>query len=379
VSKWEKVKLGDVVTLLNGRAYKQNELLKEGKTPVLRVGNFFSNKDWYYSDLELEESKYCDEGDLLYAWSASFGPKIWGGPKVIYHYHIWKLVLTDRISKNYLYYLLEYSTKSIKDQGRGITMLHATKGGMEKMMIPLPPLEVQKQIAKNLDTVSELLALRKKQLEELDGLIKSVFYDMFGDPALNDKGWEVKKIKDLATSISYGTSQKATTEKLGFPVLRMNNITYTGDIDLSDLKYIELNAKDEEKYLVYKGELLFNRTNSKELVGKTAVFKEDTPMAYAGYLVKLTSNHLSNTDFISGYLNSLYGKSTLLNMAKNIVGMANINAKELGNMSIYVPPIELQNQFSMFIDKVNEQKLLVKQSIEETQQLFDSLMSQYFD
>ena len=102
---WETVELGSVATLLNGRAYKQDELLHDGKYPVLRVGNFFSNRDWYYSDLELEPEKYCDNGDLLFAWSASFGPKIWDGGKVIYHYPIWKIILTDSIDRAFLYYI----------------------------------------------------------------------------------------------------------------------------------------------------------------------------------------------------------------------------------------------------------------------------------
>ena len=92
---WEVKKLKDVSTLLNGRAYKQNELLDEGKYKVLRVGNFFTNNTYYYSDLELESDKYCDNGDLLFAWSASFGAFIWDGEKVIYHYHIWKVLFDD--------------------------------------------------------------------------------------------------------------------------------------------------------------------------------------------------------------------------------------------------------------------------------------------
>ena len=106
----EKVKLKDICRLINGRAYKQEELLDSGKYPVLRVGNFFSDKVFYYSDLELEEDKYCDNGDLLFAWSASFGPKIWDGEKVIYHYHIWKMELTDRVNKEFLFYYLFHLT-----------------------------------------------------------------------------------------------------------------------------------------------------------------------------------------------------------------------------------------------------------------------------
>jgi len=89
---WAIAPLSELVTVLNGRAYKQNELLSAG-TPVLRVGNLFTSEKWYYSDLTLDEDKYCDRGDLIFSWSASFGPFIWSGDKVIYHYHIWKLLL----------------------------------------------------------------------------------------------------------------------------------------------------------------------------------------------------------------------------------------------------------------------------------------------
>ena len=88
---FDEVKLKDIATILNGRAYKQNELLEDGKYKVLRVGNFFTSDRWYFSDLELDENKYCNFGDLLYAWSANFGPKIWNEGKTIFHYHIWKI------------------------------------------------------------------------------------------------------------------------------------------------------------------------------------------------------------------------------------------------------------------------------------------------
>lgn len=139
----ERVKLKDICRLINGRAYKQEELLNSGKYPVLRVGNFFSDKDFYYSDLELEKDKYCDNGDLLFAWSASFGPKIWYGEKVIYHYHIWKMELTDRVNKEFLFYYLSHLSERIKGEGHGGIMIHTTKAEMEEREFNLPTLEEQ--------------------------------------------------------------------------------------------------------------------------------------------------------------------------------------------------------------------------------------------
>ncbi|WP_276623824.1 restriction endonuclease subunit S [Syntrophomonas wolfei] len=176
---WENKKLGDFATLLNGRAYKQNELLKEGKTPVLRVGNFFSNKEWYYSNLVLDESKYCDKGDLLYAWSASFGPKIWNGPRVIYHYHIWKILVSKEINKQFLFRLLQYITENLKQNTHGITMVHLTKSGMEQTEFILPPVEIQIQFAEIVTKIEEQKALVQKAIDETQYLFDSLMNEYF--------------------------------------------------------------------------------------------------------------------------------------------------------------------------------------------------------
>ena len=148
---WQWVRLGEICTLINGRAYKQSELLNSGKTPVLRVGNLFTSQKWYYSNLELPEEKYCTTGDLLYSWSASFGPHIWNGEKSIFHYHIWKLIIFIPSMRNYLYHLLQAKTNSIKRSGHGLAMIHVTKENMELSPIPLPPLAEQQRIVARLE------------------------------------------------------------------------------------------------------------------------------------------------------------------------------------------------------------------------------------
>ncbi len=154
---WSRTRLSELVRVVNGRAYKKPELLDEG-TPVLRVGNLFTSDHWYYSNLQLEDDKYCDKGDLIYAWSASFGPFIWDGPRVIYHYHIWKLPLFSEsdLDKQFLYLFLQQKTREIKDAGHGISMVHMTKEKMEQLAVPLPPLAEQRRIVAQ---VEELMAL----------------------------------------------------------------------------------------------------------------------------------------------------------------------------------------------------------------------------
>ncbi len=160
--------LKDVCDVINGRAYSQPELLSKGKYRVLRVGNFFSNDSWYYSDLELEDKYYCNKGDLLYAWSASFGPHIWEEEKVIYHYHIWKMSCKEGLYTKYMYYWLQ--SEDMKKQAfsnlHGATMAHLTKVLMESLKVPVPPLSEQQRIVSILDTFEASIQNLEAQLSQ---------------------------------------------------------------------------------------------------------------------------------------------------------------------------------------------------------------------
>ena len=266
----------------------------------------------------------------------------------------------------------------LREKCTGATIPHIQRTALEDIKIPKISLNKQIEIKNIINKSQELIDKRKEQIEALDELVKSQFIEMFGDPITNRKGWEKGKIADIIIKTQYGTSNKANEENGQFKILRMGNITYNGQFDFSDMKYIDLTEDEQKKYLVYKGEVLFNRTNSKELVGKTAVYKENKPMAYAGYLVKAIPNERATGEFIAAYMNTKYVKSKLLNMAKNIVGMANINAEEFKKIDIYIPPIELQNEYIKFIEQVDKLKFEMEKSLKELEDNFNSLMQRAF-
>jgi type I restriction enzyme S subunit len=208
---WSLPPLSEVCRLINGRAYKKNELLSEGRYRVLRVGNFFTNQNWYYSDLELDPDKYCEDGDLLYAWSASFGPRIWRGEKTIYHYHIWK-VEPDRqkVIRDFLYYFFEWDKQLIREeQGAGTTMIHVSKKSMGARAIPLPPLEEQKRIVARLDQAFAALdrarAHAEANLADAGELRERAIGSVFS--SMEATGWEALPLKEIAT-LNYGYTEK---------------------------------------------------------------------------------------------------------------------------------------------------------------------------
>ena len=177
--EWEEIELSDEVTFINGRAYSQEELLDKGRYTVLRVGNFYTNSSWYYSDLELGDKYYADNGDLLYTWSASFGPHIWNGNKVIYHYHIWKLELSENIDKLFLLHLLDYDRAKILSGSNGSTMIHITKSAMEAKKVFIPKKDEQIVIGNYFQKLDALINQHQQQITKLTNIKQACLSKMF--------------------------------------------------------------------------------------------------------------------------------------------------------------------------------------------------------
>ena len=211
-------------------------------------------------------------------------------------------------------------------------------------------------ICEKLNKLYEIIKLRRQELQLLDELIKARFVELFGDPIKNPKGWEVVTIGDIVTEVRYGTSKPAV-EGGKYPYLRMNNLTVDGHLDLKDLKYIDIPDDEMEKCVVRKGDVLFNRTNSIELVGKTAVFDLPEDMVIAGYIIRVRLNERLLPEIFSQYMNLEALKDILRAMAKGAVNQANINAQELQSIKVYVPDMEVQKQFIKMKEQVDKSKV----------------------
>lgn len=253
--------------------------------------------------------------------------------------------------ERYMFHALCAKASELVAKGVGGAQPNISQGTIKETTIYLPALDEQKRIAAILDQADELRRKRQRAIDRLNQLGQAIFYEMFGDPSINPMNWPLATIGDLAESTQYGTSGKAA-DVGKFPILRMGNLSAAGEISLKSLKFIDFPDKDVEKYTVRTGDMLFNRTNSPDLVGKTAVYYGEKRIGFAGYLVRLRVNENAVPEYISSFLNTPFGKKVLRGMCKAIIGMANINAKELRSIIIPMPPIELQRQYQDKILKI---------------------------
>ncbi|EIP6885862.1 restriction endonuclease subunit S [Escherichia coli] len=353
----EWLPLAKVCRLINGRAYKQEELLSKGKYPVLRVGNFFTNQNWYYSDLELDQDKYCDNGDLLYAWSASFGPRIWHGGKSIYHYHIWKVVPdSNLICKQFLYYLLQWDTKALKDAySTGSTMMHISKTTIEKRLVPIPcpdnpekSLAIQSEIVRILDKFTALTAeltaelnMRKKQ------------YNYYRDQLFSFNTEDVPHLpmgqKDIGEFIRGGTFQKKDFIDAGVGCIHYGQIyTYYGTYTEKTKTYIST-ALAKKCKKAQKGDLIIATTSENdEDVCKAVAWlgSEDIAVSSDACIYK----HNLNPKYVSYFFQT----EQFQNQKRQYITGAKVrrvNADNLSKILIPVPSMEIQERIVSILDK----------------------------
>ena len=395
---WEWIVLGSAVKFINGRAYKKAELLEDKSlTPVLRVGNLFTNSSWYYSDLQLDPDKYIDNGDLIYAWSASFGPRIWDGGHVIYHYHIWKLVLDQVVDKNYLYYFLLDKRNVIGETDlHGSTMKHITKTNMEHLSFPLPPLIEQQRIAAK---IAQLFALLRKvesstqQYAELQTLLKTKVLDlaMRGKlvkqdpndepasvllekiktekaelvkekkikkskplPPITDEekpfdipdSWEWVRISDVL-DVRDGTHDTPKYVADGIPLITSKNIS-NGKLDFTNINFISKDdfEKINERSKVDKGDIIFAMIGT---IGNPVLVDTDTKFGIKNVALLKHFTDKLNMDFILDYLLVL---QVIWNSNATGAVQKFVSLRKIRKSVLPLPPFKEQKKIVRKIDQI---------------------------
>ncbi len=373
---WEVKRLGDVCTFHNGRAYNQKELLSQGKYRVLRVGNFFTNNSWYYSDLELEEDKYANDGDLLYAWSASFGPRFWNGEKIIYHYHIWKIDSFINVYNSYLFSFLFFDASKLTNTLQGGTMVHVTKENMEKRYIPLPPLSEQQRIVSVLSLWDTAIEKQTALIEQLTlrkrGLMQQL---LTGKKRLKGFEGEWKRIKlgDIAERITRKNEED-----------NQNVVTISaqrGFVVQTDFfnKSVASEILDNY-YLVHKDEFCYNKSYSNGYpMGAIKRLKTfDKAVVTTLYICfKLKEKPQTNIDFFEQYCESGLLNKELVKVANEggrAHGLLNVTPDDFFNMHMGVPSFEEQTAIASVLVNADKEIEIQKQKLAAMQEQKKGLM-----
>lgn len=390
--EWKTVRLGDVCEISAGGTPSRTrvEYWKDGTIPWVKIsdisGKYLSSTEEKITQLGLDNSpaKIFSKGTILYTIFATIGDVCILNIDAATNQAIVGMTFNERYDKDYVYYLLSSLKEKYEQISRGIAQKNINQSILKNTDIPLPPLDVQRRIADTLDKVTELITLRKTQLKKLDELVKARFVELFGDPFINPMKWKKIKIEEAVTvepqNGMYKPQSDYVTDGSGTPILRIDGF-YDGVVtDFSSLKRLLCEDKERQKYLLKEDDIVINRVNSIEYLGKCAHITgllEDT--VYESNMMRMHfDSERFNPVYVTHLLCSRFIYDQIVNHAKKAVNQASINQKDVLDFDIYQPPIELQRQFATFVKQTDKSKVIIQQNLDTLEILKESLMQEYF-
>lgn len=253
-----------------------------------------------------------------------------------------------------------------------------------EIVAPIPPPEEQRKIAAILSSVDEAIAATRKVIEQTTRVKKGLLqifmtrglgHTKFKQTDIGEvpEAWEVVPLKVMLESRTYGISSALSTEPVGTPVVRMGNLS-GGRLDLTDLKYADLAGESPDRVYLEPGDILFNRTNSFDLVGKSALVDTDRELSYASYLIRLRPNQTVDPRWLVDYLNCWHGQRIVSALAQPSVSQANINPTALSKARFPRPPRGEQEQISRCLEELREAVAASRRTIEALSTLKRGLM-----
>ena len=379
-----KYKLGDICEIVSG------------STPKTGIDEYWDGNIKWITPAELNDDTYIindsvrkitelavmktglssfPKGTVILSSRAPIGKVAIAGCEMYCNQGFKNLICSDKINSKYLYWFLKGNTAYLNSLGRGATFKEISKRIVSEIEINVPNIEKQEEVVSTLEKISEIIALRKKELRDLDDLIKARFVEMFGDPVSDNQGWGQKPLKEMLKNIRYGTSTPPEFVEEGYAFIRATNIK-NGQIVENDMKYIPQSEADRlVKCRLYGGEILIVRSGVN--AGDTCVVTDEYIGQYAGYDMILVLNKELNPVFLNILINTIYMDKVVKPLTRR-AAQPHLNSEQVQSFPIIQVPIELQNQFADFVRAVDKSKVAVQKALDETQLLFDSLMQQYF-
>ena len=380
-------KLGDIATYINGYAFKPQDWSDEG-IPIIRIQDLTGNS--YQANRYNGEyaSKYeVNDGDVLISWSASLGVYIWHGEKAVLNQHIFKVVFDkERISKDFFVHQVGLILENAASDAHGATMKHLTKPVFDALPFYLPPYEKQCEIAEVLDKVTSLISLRKQQLAKLDELVKARFVEMFGEPVSNPYKFEVRSLQNMLDDgiITYhldGNHGSDYPRNEEFVESGVSYISANCIIDDTVNCHLAKHLTEERAAKLRKGiaqdeDVLFAHNAT---VGPVAILHTRETKVILG--TSLTAYRCNKQRILPAYLKAYMQSEGFVRQYTKDMKQTTRNQVPITAQRKYlfiVPPLSLQNQFAAFVERVDQQKQTVQQSLEKLELMKKALMQEYF-
>ncbi len=389
--KDEVITLGDVVTeIRNGIDLEQFDRPTRTATwPISRIETISEAR------IDLDRVKYVSPtpqqvqryqlcaGDILFSHINSpehIGKTaLFKGERPLIHGINLLLIRTDssKCCPAYLDALLKSSSVRFHFRMRckkAVNQASLNQDDILSLQIRLPCLSHQQRVAKQLEQADRQRHTRSYALELTDTFLPALFLELFGDPQSNPRGWDGGIIDDVVVFSQYGTSQKSNSASRGYPILGMGNITNRGSIDLSTYSHVDLSKEEFESLALQRGDIIFNRTNSTELVGKTSYWNLDMNAVLASYLVRLRLKPEVLPEFLAALLNTGYFKNLFRDRCKKAVGQSNISPTLLKEFPVYIPPIPLQRKFADLVHRVERLRAVQREALRHAEHLYGTLL-----
>lgn len=388
-----KYKLGDICDVVSGGTPSRAtaEFWDSGNIPWIKIGNikgkYVDEADEYITQAGLEGSsaKMLSAGTILFTIFATLGEVGILTIDACTNQAIAGIAIKNRseVLTDYLYYFLKSKKSSVIALGRGVAQNNINLSILRNFVVPIPALSIQKQIVDVLDKNAKVIEARQQQLQKLDELVKARFIEMFGDPVVNERGWDMPLIEDVAApqknALKAGPFGSALKKEYyvesGYKVYGQEQVI-SGDYTFGDYYIDEKRYKSLENYAVHAGDVLISLVGTYgKLLIMPNVFE---PGIINPRLMKITFDKSKvNPYYFQYFFQSDSLKSAL---ADNTHGgtMDILNLGIVRKIAMPLPPLELQNQFAIFVEQVGKSKVAIQKALDEAQLLFDSLMQKYF-
>ena len=380
---WVKKKLGEVCETSSGGTptKSRSEFYENGNIPWLRSGElnkkYILDSELHITELGMEKSSaklFPINTVVIAMYGATVGQVSILKKEMTTNQAICGILPNKTSTPEYLYYFLKSKKDAFVKDAVGGAQPNISQNLIKSTYLLYPPLPEQQQIVAELDCLQGIIDKKKEQLQELDKLAQSIFYTMFGDPVENEKGWEVKKIGDIAQSDLGKTLNKSKDTGNYHPYLCAINIQWN-KIDFSSLKEARFQSEEISKYSVSKGDLLICEGGD---IGRAAIWNRTEPMLYQNALHRVRFTKEVLAIYCLYHLFTLKKNNILDTKYSKGVTIKHLVKSSLLSIPIPVPPLPLQQEFADKITAIEQQKTRIQQSLQDTETLFQSRMDYYF-